>query len=298
MIDDAILFSGSLAKVSPEAEMFFMRLRLIVDSYGRAQASAMHLTVEAFPRRGDDLEMPRRVAAWMDELIDPERHDDDPPVVVYEAGGVRLLQLTGFEKWNTLRRRGQSKWPGPDGRQGAWVPPDSRTNGAANADRSGTTPGVVLEHSGTTPEKKAIPPFPSLLLPSNRSSSPPFPSGERDPAMVQLAMALAERWKCWRERVDPGARWGRWEMGGNIAAARAFDPLAIDGVQPDELGDALEWAEVARKRSAHRSYDLSTAERTASAYPRIREAMRQERDRPTEGRARGGGKHVEGRQVL
>jgi hypothetical protein len=98
--------SGSLSRVSMQAELTFDRLLTAVDDYGRYDARPAMLKAGLFPVRAEAT--PKKIAGWVAELA------REGCVLLYEVGGRPYLAMTGWEKHRGRGRRGtESKFPAP-----------------------------------------------------------------------------------------------------------------------------------------------------------------------------------------
>lgn len=136
VIRGEIVSSESLSHVSLEAEMVFMRLLLVVDDYGRADARLPLLRSQLFPMRPAFTE--RKLAACLDELA----AGDDPPIRLYEHEGRTYLYLPKWEIHRGKTKRSQtSRFPDPN----EAIPGDS---GRSAEIRSGVGVGVGVGEGG------------------------------------------------------------------------------------------------------------------------------------------------------
>lgn len=128
-VQDAILASDSLMRVSLEAEHLFWRLIMAADDYGRLDGRPAMVLAKCFPMRRAVTE--DSVRGWLLEL---QGCDDDGrgPVLEYLVDGRPYLQLRGWEKHRGTSKRAQhSKFPRPSGVdvESPGCPGDSRMPG-------------------------------------------------------------------------------------------------------------------------------------------------------------------------
>jgi hypothetical protein len=108
VLRDEILSSDSLSQVSTDAELVFIRLILIVDDFGRADARVKLLRARLFPMRPAFTE--QKISRCLCELSECE----DPPIVFYEVDGHPYLYLPGWEKHRGKTKRAKnSRLPDP-----------------------------------------------------------------------------------------------------------------------------------------------------------------------------------------
>jgi len=109
IIKESICTSDNLNTLSLEAEVFFYRLIVNCDDYGRMDARPIILRTRCFPLRVDKM-TDNRIANLLQELVDAKL------IAVYDVQGERFLQMKTWEKHQQVRAR-RSKYPDPDGNQ-------------------------------------------------------------------------------------------------------------------------------------------------------------------------------------
>jgi hypothetical protein len=124
--------SGSLSRVSPEADLTFRALIVAVDDFGRFDARPGILKATLFPLRAAFT--PEKIMRWVHELA------EEGCIDLYEVDGRPFLALTGWEKHRgTSRRSGKPKYPekqasgkSPEIREAPGNPPVNRESGVGN----------------------------------------------------------------------------------------------------------------------------------------------------------------------
>jgi hypothetical protein len=112
VIRDGCLDSERIEALSLGAEVFYKRLWMIVDDFGRYEYSPVVLLSKTFPRRVREY-TEQQIEKWMCECSTPIRPDTQPLVVLYRVGFKIYLQITDFGQ--RIRPDTQSKWPAPNG---------------------------------------------------------------------------------------------------------------------------------------------------------------------------------------
>lgn len=123
ILKESICTSESLAGLDPQAEVFFYRLIVNCDDYGRMDARTAILRSKCFPLLMEAVTVDD-VERWLAELVQAGlircyRWDDRP-----------YLELVTWGKHQKIRAK-RSKYPGPDG---------AETTLAADEDRGGQLP--------------------------------------------------------------------------------------------------------------------------------------------------------------
>ena len=111
VLREGILDSRAVNSLSIEAELFYWRLLLVVDDYGRHEADPELLSVKCFPRRWRtyDGQMTDRCLTEASAVLTDDGH---PLVLLYQVGNRKYLQISNF---NQRIRAEKSKCPSPDG---------------------------------------------------------------------------------------------------------------------------------------------------------------------------------------
>lgn len=103
VIREGILSSKKIALLSPEEELFFWHLMMVVDDYGRYEAEPLLLVSRCFPLTFDRVS-PTNVSKWLTNVS-----GKDGLVTLYEVQGKKYLQINNFGQ----RCRSASKFPEP-----------------------------------------------------------------------------------------------------------------------------------------------------------------------------------------
>lgn len=107
VIREGINASDRVDRLSELAELFYRRLMLVVDDYGRADARIAVLWPACFPLRIDPdhprYVAPKSIREWLAECVAAKL------VIIYEVAGKSYLELLDFKQ----QRRTGSKWPDP-----------------------------------------------------------------------------------------------------------------------------------------------------------------------------------------
>lgn len=103
LVRDGLIESDPFDELGLEWEPYYIRLLLIVDDYGRYDATLRALTARMFPLKREI--STEQVAAFL------QRAESLHMVRLYEHGGKHYLQIENFRQ----RIRGRSKWPAPPG---------------------------------------------------------------------------------------------------------------------------------------------------------------------------------------
>jgi len=104
IVREGINTSARINALSPMAELLYRRLMNVADDYGRFYASPTTLRAHCWPtcpERFTDAD----VSQWISECL----ATDNPLIIIYEAGGVRYLEIQQFGQ----QTRTRSKFPDP-----------------------------------------------------------------------------------------------------------------------------------------------------------------------------------------
>lgn len=105
ILKETICTSENLALLSAEEEVFFYRLIVNCDDFGRMDARPQVLLAKCFPLKVLDIPL-ERITEWLSAL---ERAG---LILLYEAEGGRYLQLRTWEKHQRVRNK-KSRYPAP-----------------------------------------------------------------------------------------------------------------------------------------------------------------------------------------
>lgn len=107
IIKESICTSGNLNDLSPEEEIFFYRLLVTCDDYGRFDARPQILRGRCFPLKLDQI-TDTDISKWLKSLVDHKL------VLVYSVNGSgQFLQVITWENHQQIRAK-RSKYPAPD----------------------------------------------------------------------------------------------------------------------------------------------------------------------------------------
>ena len=106
IIKESICTSDNIESLDPMEEIFFYRLMVQCDDYGRMDARPTILRSKCFPLKVDSIK-DKDISKWLATLIRQEL------VIVYEVGGKPYLQMSTWDKHQQIRAH-KSKFPAPD----------------------------------------------------------------------------------------------------------------------------------------------------------------------------------------
>ena len=103
ILKDSICTSPNIDALSREAEVFFYRLLVQCDDYGRMDARPAILRAKCYPLQVDSVTQDN-IRRWFDELVQAEL------VIPYHADGGDYLQMRTWERHQQIRAK-RSKYP-------------------------------------------------------------------------------------------------------------------------------------------------------------------------------------------
>ena len=106
IIKESICTSNEIDNLKPEEEVFFYRILVNCDDYGRMDARPPILRAKCFPLRIDKVK-DKDIKAWINSLVARNL------IFLYTVDGKRYLQTTTWEKHQQVRAK-RSKFPAPD----------------------------------------------------------------------------------------------------------------------------------------------------------------------------------------
>jgi len=106
ILKETICTSETIEKLSPEVEVFFYRLLVQCDDYGRMDARPAIIRSRCYPLRLDQVSE-NHIIQWLKALIEAEL------IQIYTIDNKQYLQVTTWEKHQQVRAK-RSKYPGPD----------------------------------------------------------------------------------------------------------------------------------------------------------------------------------------
>ena len=102
LLKEGIVDSSLLDGLSPEEEVFFYRLLVVSDDFGRMDARSAILKSRCFPLKEFKLE---KIDSWVRSLVRQKL------VIMYKVDDKPYLQILKWEQ----RVRSKGKYPSPDG---------------------------------------------------------------------------------------------------------------------------------------------------------------------------------------
>ena len=122
MIREGIIDSRPFHELTDSAQLFYFKLLLLVDDYGRYEADADLLRSKLFWRSLDRWPL-SRVSAVLADVSTVRTDDGHELVTLYRVNGKSYLQVNNF---NQRLRAKHSRCPSPDGQETVTCPsPDS-----------------------------------------------------------------------------------------------------------------------------------------------------------------------------
>jgi hypothetical protein len=105
ILKDSICTSDNLDQLSPEAEVFWYRLLVQCDDYGRFDARPAILRARCFPLKLATV-TDKHITTWLAELVNARL------IWLYESDSKQYLQVTNWDKHQQVRAK-KSKYPHP-----------------------------------------------------------------------------------------------------------------------------------------------------------------------------------------
>lgn len=106
ILKESICTSDTIAQLTPEEEVFFYRLIVVCDDYGRMDARPAILRARCFPLKIDEI-TENMITSWLKKLVDVGL------IELYIVDDKPYLQITTWEKHQQVRAK-NSKYPSPD----------------------------------------------------------------------------------------------------------------------------------------------------------------------------------------
>jgi hypothetical protein len=107
IIKESICTSGNIENLKPEEEVFFYRVLVNCDDYGRTDARPQILRAKCYPLKTDRIKIPD-IEKWLSSLI------REGLIILYHADGGTYLQVVTWDKHQQIRAK-RSKYPAFDG---------------------------------------------------------------------------------------------------------------------------------------------------------------------------------------
>ena len=129
IIKESICTSENLDNLSPMEEVFFYRLMVQADDFGRTDARPQIIRAKCFPLKMDRISN-QEIELWLSALVQQNL------VFVYQIADKRYLQ---FKTWKSHQqtRATKSKWPAPDTEGATMIPPELICNQLISDDING-----------------------------------------------------------------------------------------------------------------------------------------------------------------
>ena len=105
IIKESICTSENLDNLTPEEEIFFYRLLVCCDDYGRTDARPKILRAKCFPLRIDRIKE-KDVEKWLNSLVQQKL------IILYTVDDKQYIQVLTWEKHQQVRAK-HSKYPAP-----------------------------------------------------------------------------------------------------------------------------------------------------------------------------------------
>lgn len=139
IIKESILTSKNLNRLTPEEEIFFYRLIVNCDDYGRMDAHPSILRSKCFPLRTDDISI-EQIIDWINSLIGNEL------IIVYTVNNNDYIQVITWEEHQRIRAK-KSKFPDINGHKPHEIDSNSLTsdNNSQTNDRHSPTNVSVIQ---------------------------------------------------------------------------------------------------------------------------------------------------------
>lgn len=138
IIKESICTSENLNRLSVNAEVFFYRLMVNCDDYGRLPANLQILRSRLFPLKVDEI-LPEMVDSYLSELVHAEL------IYIYETDGKTLLQVQNWDRHQQKRAK-HSKYPAYDSASMRLISCASNCNNVTEHDGICITPDIKCNH--------------------------------------------------------------------------------------------------------------------------------------------------------
>ena len=223
ILSDGVLTSETINALSAEEELFFYRLLLVVDDFGRFDARPTVIRARCYPMRVDAISTDM-VAAWLHALVAAEL------VQLYRGEDQReYLVLSKWKKHQRIRAA-KSKFPAP--------PEDACNNSQQVAADCG-------ESQRSAPEKREARSEKREARKQHVQSADADVRVATDPAPQRYPEGFEAWWQHYPRRLNKKKAFGLWEhwvrkQGASptdlIAAARNYaENCRVKGKQPDYI---------------------------------------------------------------
>lgn len=232
ILKESICTSETIAALKPEEELFFYRLLVNCDDYGRMDGRGAILRARCFPLVADRI-TEASIEEWLEALAKVGL------IRLYVVGGRRYLQVVTWEKHQQIRAK-KSKYPGPppsDGICNQMLSNDDICPRNPNPNQNPvTSPSEMGDEAPSNPREEIDRDQPELkLVPTPGAkqkrcppSAPAFTDSEKAPVDYLKARLQAAGMYIPRD----------WHLKGySISKA-----ILARGVPPDDLIACIDWA--------------------------------------------------------
>jgi len=226
IIKDSIRTSPTIDGLSMAEEVFFYRLMVSCDDFGRFDGRFPILRAACFPLRLDTIS-DGDISDWLWRLA------ESGLVSVYSVKGQPYIQLTTWEKHQQIRAQ-RSKFPSPDC---ADPTPDISCNQPISTDSACTrnpNPIRIQSESESCSKSKEVALASATMI---ETAGPKFSEGDEP---YDLSLLLRARILC----NDPKAKVPNATPKAMARWSQDFDLLSrVDQRTPSEIRDLIEWSQ-------------------------------------------------------
>lgn len=149
IIKESICTSGNLDNLNPEEEVFFYRLVVNCDDFGRTDARPQILRAKCYPMKMDRITN-EHIEAWLRALV------REKLIIIYLVDEKPYLQFITWERHQQVRAK-KSKFPAPDSRNAKLISNDIKCQHMSPYSYSyseSETYSEAYSESGTEPIEK------------------------------------------------------------------------------------------------------------------------------------------------
>jgi hypothetical protein len=126
ILKESICTSENIDNLTPEEEVFFYRLMVNCDDYGRIDARPAILRARCYPLRLEKIKE-KDITKWLDALAKQNL------IILYQLEEHTYLQITKWKKHQQIRAS-KSKYPGPDDEGALMISSDINCNQQISSD--------------------------------------------------------------------------------------------------------------------------------------------------------------------
>lgn len=142
IIKESICTSENLNNLSADEEVFFYRLMVNCEDYGRADARPQILRAKCFPLRTEQIKL-ETIKRWLYALARAKL------IILYEVDGRPYLQMTTWATHQQIRAK-KSKFPGPDDANARLISLEIKCNQIQE-----NAPVIVIENENRNTESES-----------------------------------------------------------------------------------------------------------------------------------------------